>query len=98
MYQNLVSSSIEKKNFKGKIPNSMGKLQKLERLMVTDNLFSGEIQDIFSNFTRLSGRIPMSIATCQRLEMLVLARTALNGSIPKQIFFSFPAKIFAVGK
>ena len=32
MYQNLVSSSIEKKNFKGKIPNSMGKLQKLERL------------------------------------------------------------------
>ena len=75
-YQNLVSSSIEKKNFKGKIPNSMGKLQKLETLMVTDNLFSGEIPDIFCNLTwlyelnmannRLSGRIPMSIATCQR--------------------------------
>ncbi|XP_030958712.1 receptor kinase-like protein Xa21 [Quercus lobata] len=64
--------------------------------MVIDNLFSGEIPDIFSNLmwlheldmanNRLSGRIPMSKATCQQLEMLVLARTALNGSIPKQIF------------
>ena len=71
-----MSLSIEKKNFKGKIPNSMGKLQKLERLMVTDNLFSGGIPDIFSNLTWLyeldmannwlSGRVPMSIATCQR--------------------------------
>ncbi|KAK4596310.1 hypothetical protein RGQ29_014373 [Quercus rubra] len=41
---------------------------------------------------RLSGRIPMSIATCQRLEMLVLARTALNGSIPKQFFLASQLK------
>ncbi|XP_030958706.1 probable LRR receptor-like serine/threonine-protein kinase At3g47570 [Quercus lobata] len=64
--------------------------------MVIDNLFSGAIPDIFSNLTwlyeldmannRLSSRIPMSKETCKRLEMLVLARTALNGSILKQIF------------
>ena len=39
----LCTYQLRKVFFKGKIPNSIGKLQKLERLMVTDNLFSGEI-------------------------------------------------------
>ncbi|XP_030958684.1 receptor kinase-like protein Xa21 [Quercus lobata] len=75
---------------------SIGKLQKLRILQVHENLFSGEIPDIFSNLTQLyelymgynqlSGRIPMSIATCQLLETFFLAGTAVNGSIPKEIF------------
>uniref|UniRef100_A0A2N9FX26 non-specific serine/threonine protein kinase n=1 Tax=Fagus sylvatica TaxID=28930 RepID=A0A2N9FX26_FAGSY len=64
--------------------------------MLHENLFSGEISDIFRNLTQLyllnmgknqlSGRIPMSLATCQQLEKLLLAGTGLNESIPKQIF------------
>ncbi|XP_057998230.1 probable LRR receptor-like serine/threonine-protein kinase At3g47570 [Hevea brasiliensis] len=59
-------------------------------------MFSGEIPDIFGNFTQLAslriggnqffGRIPTSIRSCQQLNTLDLAANMLNASIPKEIY------------
>uniref|UniRef100_A0A7N2L6Q2 Uncharacterized protein n=1 Tax=Quercus lobata TaxID=97700 RepID=A0A7N2L6Q2_QUELO len=68
----------------------MGKLQKLERLMVTDNLFSGEIPDIFCNLTWLyeldmannSDSLPNEFGHLRQLQIMDICGNQLSGNIP----------------
>ncbi|OWM85064.1 hypothetical protein CDL15_Pgr027851 [Punica granatum] len=73
-----------------------GKALKLRRVQAHQNIFSGEIPDIFGNLSQLhmltlgtnqfSGRIPTSISGCKQMNTLGLASNKLSGSIPREIF------------
>nr|GFB30818.1 protein kinase-like domain-containing protein [Tanacetum cinerariifolium] len=81
--------------FKGKIPTTIGKLQKLQVLGLYSNQFSGPIPDAIGNLSlltklyldsnRLEGHIPSILQNCKNLNELDLSYNRLSGNIPKQL-------------
>ncbi|CAL5432222.1 unnamed protein product [Camellia sinensis] len=80
----------------GSIPNSIGKLSMLERLLLQYNNISGEIPSSIRNLSRLGvldlstnmieGSIPISLGNCTNLQQIYLDYNHLTGAIPYQIF------------
>ncbi|GJY95258.1 leucine-rich repeat protein [Tanacetum coccineum] len=87
--------SIGRNQFKGKIPTTIGKLQKLQVLGLHSNQFSGPIPDAIGSLSlltklylysnELEGHIPLSLGKCKELNRLELAENRLGGNIPKQL-------------
>ncbi|XP_028071275.1 probable LRR receptor-like serine/threonine-protein kinase At3g47570 [Camellia sinensis] len=85
--QNLLTDSI---------PNSIGKLSMLERLLLQYNNISREIPSSIRNLSRLGvldlstnmieGSIPISLGNCTNLQQICLDYNHLTGAIPYQIF------------
>merc|ERR1712086_673978 len=80
----------------GKIPDSIGKLERMAVLDLGDNSFTGTIPDsigelkVLTNLTitrskELTGSIPDSIGQCEKLVALELYDNGLTGSIPDSI-------------
>merc|ERR1712166_1478176 len=80
----------------GKIPDSIGKLERMAVLDLGDNSFTGTIPDsigelkVLTNLTitrskELTGSIPDSIGQCEKLVALDLYDNGLTGSIPDSI-------------
>ncbi|CAL5429449.1 unnamed protein product [Camellia sinensis] len=80
----------------GSIPNSIGKLSMLEKLLLHNNNISGEIPSSIRNLSRLGaldlstnmieGSIPISLGNCSNLQQIYLGYNHLTGVIPYQIF------------
>ncbi|KAL4334555.1 hypothetical protein GQ457_07G030250 [Hibiscus cannabinus] len=78
------------------IPRGISTLSNLQRLLVYQNMFSGEIPEIFANLTRLSEiamennqfseNIPAGLRGCQQLQTLDMSWNRLHGSIQVEIF------------
>ncbi|KAK6931162.1 Leucine-rich repeat-containing N-terminal, plant-type [Dillenia turbinata] len=66
----------------GPIPESIGKLSKLEELLLYENTLSGKFR---STYNSLSGHIPDKIGNIQALEELDLSSNLLSGKIPSSI-------------
>ena len=77
---NLVTLQLSENQLSGEIPFSIFNISTLKFLSLTLNRLVGKLPSKYRPYPS------QNKATCQRLEMLVLARTALSGSIPKQIF------------
>ncbi|KAL0005649.1 hypothetical protein SO802_013210 [Lithocarpus litseifolius] len=88
--------SLTENRLVGKLPSNIGlTLPNIRELHLGRNSLEGPIPSSLSNTSYIefldlpsnnfTGPIPL-LATCQLLEKLVLAGTAVNGSIPKQIF------------
>merc|ERR1712086_350721 len=80
----------------GKIPDSIGKLERMAVLDLGDNSFTGTIPDsigelkVLTNLTitrskELTGSIPDSIGQCEKLVALELYDNGLTGTIPESI-------------
>ncbi|GKA17108.1 kinase-like domain-containing protein, partial [Tanacetum coccineum] len=79
----------------GKIPTTIGKLQKLQLLSLHSNQFSGTMPDAIGNLSlltelylysnKLEGHIPSSLGNCKELNGINLSYNRLNGKIPKQL-------------
>ncbi|GJQ99117.1 leucine-rich repeat protein [Tanacetum coccineum] len=92
----LTTLGLGSNRFKGKIPTTIGKLQKLQLLSLYRNQFSGPIPDSIGNLSllteldldsnKLEGHIPPSLGNCKNLNALSLALNRLSGKIPKQLF------------
>ncbi|CAK9155215.1 unnamed protein product [Ilex paraguariensis] len=77
------------------IPSNLGKLQRLQQLLLYGNRLSGQIPPSLGNLSqmyslflainRLEGNIPSSIGNCQNLQMLELSQNRLTGIIPKDV-------------
>ena len=80
---------------RGAIPESLGNLNKLERLDLSINRLSGSIPESLGNlknleslnlwFNELSGSIPESLLNLTNLAELDLSRNQLSGSIPESL-------------
>ena len=77
---NLVTLQLSENQLSGEIPFSIFNISTPKFLSLTLNRLVGKLPSKYRPYPS------QNKATCQRLEMLVLARTALSGSIPKQIF------------
>ncbi|GJY19887.1 leucine-rich repeat protein [Tanacetum coccineum] len=87
--------NLGRNEFKGKIPTTIGKLQKLQILALDRNQFLGPIPNAIGNLSllaqvylysnKLEGHIPSSLGNCKELNGLNLADNRLNGKIPKQL-------------
>ncbi|KAJ4702658.1 putative Receptor-kinase [Melia azedarach] len=92
---NLSLLGLEYNNLGGRVPDVIGKLQKLEGLELSGNKFSGLIPAALGNLTTLTrllmdnnkfeGSIPPNLGICQKLEVLNLSSNKLSGIIPKQV-------------
>ncbi|GJU92230.1 ARID DNA-binding domain-containing protein [Tanacetum coccineum] len=81
--------------FRGKVPTTIGKLQKLQSLGLYRNQFLGPIPDaignlsflseLYSDYNKLEGNIPPSLGNCTELNYLYLSYNRLGGKIPKQL-------------
>nr|XP_019704711.2 probable LRR receptor-like serine/threonine-protein kinase At3g47570 [Elaeis guineensis] len=77
------------------IPATIGKLQKLEKLFLNENQFTGALPSSLGDLTQLlelhldqnslQGGIPSSFKNLQKLELLDLSHNKLYGSLPKEI-------------
>ncbi|CAK9175742.1 unnamed protein product [Ilex paraguariensis] len=86
---------MENNLFTGTIPSNLGKLQRLQQLLLYGNRLSGQIPPSLGNLSqmyslflainRLEGNIPSSIGNCQNLQMLELSQNRLTGIIPKDV-------------
>jgi len=85
-----------KNNLKGTIPDTIGNLRKLVRLLLMDNFsLSGRIPQEIGNLTNLteidlsenmlSGPIPHEIGNLAKLTILDLSQNKLTGTIPPRI-------------
>ncbi|GJS31155.1 kinase-like domain-containing protein [Tanacetum coccineum] len=78
--------SIGPNRFKGKIPTTIGKLQKLQVLGLYSNQFSGPIPDAIGNLSLLSGNIPKQLLQLPSLTYYFdLSQNRLSGSIPSEV-------------
>ncbi|XP_042005719.1 receptor-like protein kinase [Salvia splendens] len=81
--------------FKGTLPESIGKLSELQELYLSENSFTGSIPGSIGNLqglrmldlhsNRLSGSIPGSMGELQCLKELDLSNNSLSGRIPSSI-------------
>ncbi|CAL2248651.1 unnamed protein product [Prunus armeniaca] len=87
--------SIEGNHFSGPIPPEIGKLIKLEKLVVCSNAFTGELPLALAKLTNLSdlricdnnfsGKIPDFIGNWTRISKLLIQGSSLEGPIPSSI-------------
>ncbi|TMW98232.1 hypothetical protein EJD97_004329, partial [Solanum chilense] len=94
--ENLQVLGLEKNNFTGMTPESIGQQRQLRRLYFDHNRFSGEIPHSLGNLTRLieldlgsnklQGTVPSSHGSCKFLSRLYLNGNQLSGLIPKELF------------
>ncbi|XP_060183373.1 receptor-like protein EIX2 [Lycium barbarum] len=66
----------------GKLPNLIGKLKKLENLGLSDNLFDGDVSELFngrSNFFKAE------MGNSSSLSYLILGYNKLTGTLPKSL-------------
>ncbi|GKB82010.1 kinase-like domain-containing protein [Tanacetum coccineum] len=79
--------SIGPNRFKGKIPTTIGKLQKLQVLGLYSNQFSGPIPDAIGNLSlSCSGNIPKQLLQLPSLTYYFdLSQNRLSGSIPSEV-------------
>ncbi|KAI8546960.1 hypothetical protein RHMOL_Rhmol07G0160000 [Rhododendron molle] len=92
----VVSFIVGANMLSGSIPESIGKLSKLEQIYMYTNKLSGKIPSSIGNLTQLSilslsenkleERIPNSLGNCKRLVGIDLGYNNLTGTIPGQIF------------
>ncbi|GJR54709.1 leucine-rich repeat protein [Tanacetum coccineum] len=90
-----ISIGLQSNRLKGKIPITIGKLQKLQSLELGSNQFSGPIPDAIGNLSMLThlylysnnleDHIPSSLGNCKELNGLNLAHNRLSGKIPKKL-------------
>nr|GEY46539.1 protein kinase-like domain-containing protein [Tanacetum cinerariifolium] len=90
-----ISIDLGSNRFKGNIPTTIGKLQKLQLLVLAGNQFSGLIPDTIGNLSllnklylysnKLEGHIPSTLENCKELNGINLADNRLSGKIPKQL-------------
>uniref|UniRef100_A0A2N9G988 Protein kinase domain-containing protein n=1 Tax=Fagus sylvatica TaxID=28930 RepID=A0A2N9G988_FAGSY len=76
----LIDLVLEDNKIFGNIPNGIGNLINLQRLMMNQNKLSGE--------NNLQGNIPLSLSKCQNLFLLNLTDNNLSGLISSQIIAS----------
>ena len=79
----------------GRIPASLGRLSKLEYLMLSNNQLTGRVPVSLGNLSQLgglelqnnqlSGEIPPELGNLSNLEWLNLAGNALSGEIPPEL-------------
>ncbi|GJU04494.1 phytosulfokine receptor 2 [Tanacetum coccineum] len=83
--------SVASNNFSGEISTSLGKLSKLESLVLFGNQFVGTLPDVFENLTLLEqlnahtnlflGELPSTIEACSKLRLLDLRNNSLSGAL-----------------
>eukprot|EP00981_Chlorochromonas_danica_P015819 scaffold14704_cov214-Ochromonas_danica.AAC.1 len=94
--EHIYSIVLSNNNMTGSLPSSLGQLQRMHYLGLTDNLnLTGTIPSIFSNLSYLSylmlnnnaltGTIPNSLTNARALLSLNLATNQLTGSLPGNI-------------
>nr|KYP46127.1 putative LRR receptor-like serine/threonine-protein kinase At3g47570 family [Cajanus cajan] len=86
---------MDNSHFKGIIPSSFGKFQKLQVLSLSVNKLSGHIGAFIGNLSQLfffnieenmlEGNIPPSIGDCQMLQYLFLSGNNFKGIIPLEV-------------
>ncbi|KAL7611578.1 hypothetical protein Lser_V15G08894 [Lactuca serriola] len=93
----LTTLYLRKNRFTGKIPSTIGKLQKLQLAYLYENQFSGPIPDAIGNLSlltrldlnlsqnNLSGSLPTEIGDLNMLTSLDLSNNNLSGNIPNSI-------------
>ncbi|XP_029130700.1 probable LRR receptor-like serine/threonine-protein kinase At3g47570 [Cajanus cajan] len=93
--KNLILLTMDNSHFKGIIPSSFGKFQKLQVLSLSVNKLSGHIGAFIGNLSQLfffnieenmlEGNIPPSIGDCQMLQYLFLSGNNFKGIIPLEV-------------
>ncbi|PNX93695.1 LRR receptor-like kinase resistance protein, partial [Trifolium pratense] len=93
--KNLTVLGLADTKISGSIPNSLGKLMKLEKILLWQNSFVGRIPDEIGNCSSLkildlslnyfSGGIPESLGKLSNLEELMLSNNNVSGSIPASV-------------
>ncbi|CAK9175123.1 unnamed protein product [Ilex paraguariensis] len=89
---NLTDLDISWNSLNGSIPLSIGNLNGLTTLVISNNLLSGEIPHVWNNVpllyivdmsnNSLSGTIPSSIASLRSVRFLILSSNNLSGELP----------------
>ncbi|GFS41067.1 leucine-rich repeat protein kinase family protein [Actinidia rufa] len=92
---NLQALNLLTNHFTSNIPADLGKLERLQLLILSGNNLYGEIPLTFGNLTlltdlsishnRLHGSIPSSLGKCKMLEKLILDQNNLTGTIPREV-------------
>ncbi|XP_047079108.1 tyrosine-sulfated glycopeptide receptor 1-like [Lolium rigidum] len=94
---NLTTLDLGENNFSGKIPESIGYLQRLEELYLNNNNMSGELPSTLSNCRNLltidlksnsfSGElVKVNFSNLPNLKTLDLMRNSFSGKIPESIY------------
>jgi len=83
-------------HFVGIIPDTFGKLEKMQLLGLMGNNLFGEVPPFIGNLSQLyrlqiglnlfEGNIPSSIGNCTKLQHLDLSQNNLRGTIPLEVF------------
>ncbi|KAL6332562.1 hypothetical protein AAG906_008982 [Vitis piasezkii] len=91
----LTDLDISRNSLNGSIPLSMGNLQALITLVISNNNLSGEIPQFWNKMpslyivdmsnNSLSGTIPRSLGSLTALRFLVLSDNNLSGELPSQL-------------
>eukprot|EP00253_Pinus_taeda_P004568 PITA_04568 len=91
---NLQILTLQKNDFKGHLPGSIGRFSQLHSLTLGENRFTGKIPHEISNLTGLlwlslednllSGEIPSALGGMSTLQLLHLSGNNLEGNIPYQ--------------
>ncbi|KAM0856595.1 hypothetical protein ACQ4PT_048997 [Festuca glaucescens] len=95
---NLTTLDLGENNYNGKIPESIGHLQRLEELHLNNNNMSGELPATMSNCTNLitidlksnnfSGELTkVNFSNLSKLKTLDLGWNNLTGTVPESIYF-----------
>ncbi|RXI02894.1 hypothetical protein DVH24_002972 [Malus domestica] len=87
---------LEDNQFEGPLPQNLGKLTQLEKILFSGNNFTGTIPESYRNLknlidfriggSQLSGKIPEFIGNWSKLQKLDLQGASLEGPIPYTIF------------
>lgn len=85
--------SLNNNNISGPLPNSLGNLASLEKMLLTRNTLNGNIPSSFTNLSslenlslddnRLEGSIPAELGNIVSLESISLRKNRLDGPIPE---------------
>ncbi|CDP21679.1 unnamed protein product, partial [Coffea canephora] len=79
----------------GIIPDSVGKLVKMQELYLSENSFTGEIPSTIGDISELqilvleqnmlTGNIPVSLSNCSNLQGFTVTQNRLSGALPKEL-------------
>ncbi|XP_027156060.1 probable LRR receptor-like serine/threonine-protein kinase At3g47570 [Coffea eugenioides] len=92
---NLGYLDVRNNSLSGIIPDSLGKLVKMQELYLSENSFAGEIPSTIGDISELqilvleqnmlTGNIPVSLSNCSNLQGFTVSQNRLSGALPKEL-------------